>query len=250
MTPIPALLVCETQERARQRLTRRFEQAGFHVRSCDSAQHALQVLERQRFDALLCGLVLRDQDAVSFAHDLGLLGLRLPTVITSFQAVPIHVEANADPEPDWVRKAAEQARVIFTLKSACRASRRYRPRILHIEPDPFAASLVRTALARETDLWPGETDAAIETALAQARRPDLVILNPVEETPAGLPERFQRLARLSADIPLLLHARYRLHERGSLLPEACDLGLQGLDLVEVIQTLLLHGREAPRCAQA
>lgn len=249
MTQPPSLLVCETHEPVRQQLTRRFQSAGFQVRACDSAQHALRMLERQRFDALLTGLMLRDQDAVTFVRELDILGIRLPTVISSFQTT-LPAPNRIDPdEPDWVRKAAEQARVIFTLKASFRYSDRLRPRILHIEPDAFSASLVRAALEKHADIRQPAADALPE-ATSTAAGCDLVILTPVDENPERLEGIFHRLAADSPNTPLLLHARYILHAQGRLLPEACDLGLHGLDLVEVVNTLILHGREAPLCAQA
>ena len=77
-----------------------------------------------------------------------------------------------------------------------------------------------------------------------------MILTPVDERSGRLDRVFHRLAAVSPTTPLLLHARYILHAQGRLLPEACDLGLHGLDLLEVVNTLILHGREAPLCAQA
>ncbi len=250
----PRLLICENDPETAAELTLRLVHAGFWVEHATTTAEALGRLERQSFDLLLMNLILPDQDSLSFCRELRILGIRLPTLITEFDR--IHTRAHPDSgfhlsegrsndgEPEWVRKAAAQARMIFSIKTSCLRARGYQPRILHLEADPFCAGLVGAALRKGVHL----TQVADPGELARAATEDpydLVALNPAFPRDALLPA-FDRLLNQCPHTPILLRCRFPVGT------EAADMrsDRQDCGLMEMIQAMVLRSVAIPLCAHA
>lgn len=255
----PRILVCEHDVLLSKQLSRTLEGAGFWIDIVHTAQQALKKLASRQYQAMTLNLLLEDQDALSFTHELRVLGMRLPILVISASTLPkiaprlLHnVEADEGqasdnhPEPDWVRKAADQARFIFAVKSACQRSRDYHPRILHVEEDRFSASLVKAALRDSVDLIQAGDTAELDEAL-DAPSYDLALLNP-EMGDMGAEEVLHRIVALCPETTVIMHTRYQL----TLSPQDVtdDSAQTGPNLITALRTLLLHAMQVPLRAQA
>lgn len=255
----PRILVCEHDVLLSKQLSHTFEAAGFWVDIAHTAQQALKKLATRQYQAMTLNLLLEDQDALSFSHELRVLGMRLPILVISASTQPktaprlmCDSEVNQNPasdyppEPDWVRKAADQARFIFAVKSACQRSRGFYPRILHVEADRFSASLVKAALRDSVDLIQAGDNLELDEAL-EAPSYDLALLNP-EMVNMGAEEVLHRIVALCPDIPVIMHTRYQLTQCPQDIPASETQ--TGPQLITALRTLLLHAMQVPLRAQA
>lgn len=248
----PRILVCEHDATHSARLSQTLETAGFWVDTVQSGRQALKRLARHYYRAMTVPLLLEDQDALSFTHELRVLGMQLPILIVSTCAQPQvtpqqwkiprieleSVDVAPHPEPDWVRKAADQARAIFAIKSACQRNRGFRPRILHVEADRFSAGLVKAALRDNVELAQAGSAAELDDAL-DVPGYDLALLNPNLSDIAG-EDVLHRIAALCPETPMVLQAHYRDVQDGDATS----------DLVMTLRTLMLHAMQVPLRAQA
>lgn len=248
----PRILLCEHDEILNARLALTLEHAGFWVDGVHTTQHAMQKLAARNYQAMVVNLLLQNQDALSFSHELRMLGLRLPTLVLSAlssarqsTASTEAVTAPHDREPDWVRKAADQARAIFAVKSACQRSRGFRPRILHMEADAFSAGLVNAALRSCAELVQVGDSHALDGALDRPEF-DLILFNP----PASELERddiLHRIAAMCPDTPVTIQTCGDATEdfvNGEVI------GHGSAYVVHALRTLMLHAMEVPVRAQA
>lgn len=255
----PRILVCEHDVKLNEYLSRTLEAAGFWPDAVHSAPQALKRLATRQYQAMTLNLLLEDQDALSFSHELRVLGMRLPILVVSVTAQPkaaprlmrnpdidIDFSGEPHPEPDWVRKAADQARFIFAVKSACQRNRDFHPRILHVEADRFSAGLVKAALRGSVDLI--QAGDAMELAKAlDTPCYDLALLNP-DMADLGGEDALHRIAALCPETPVIMHTRYRLpFESQNILSGGADIGPS---LITALRTLLLHAMQVPLRAQA
>jgi len=257
----PRVLVCEHDHSVRQQLYRKFETTGFWVDTAATAGEALAKLEQRRFDAMTISLVLSDQDSLTFIQDLRTLAIELPVLVTSIRATrgalppamaaALGEELGLDdgPEPEWVRKAADQARIIFAVKTACQQAPERRPRILHLEPDGFSAGLVNAALGKHTDLRQVRAPQDLDDALCQGPY-DFVLFNPLFEDDMG-EALLHRIASVYPRTPIVLHTQYQLrHDEPDLWPLDHDMSPAGFGLIQALRNLVLHGAELPQRAHA
>lgn len=256
----PRILLCEHDPALNTRLLATLEQAGFWVDTVHSGQEALQKLASRAYQAMTVNLLMQDQDALSFTHELRVLGMELPILVLSAQMHPrtaprlmrnLDVDlplesSDPHPEPDWVRKAADQARAIFAVKSACQRSRGYRPRILHIEADAFSAGLVKAALRDCAELVQASDAAALDLALDTPDY-DLVLFNSELEDIDG-ETALHRIAAMCPDSPVAIQTFH-----GTLNDTFQDNDTHAGDndpLVNTLRTLMLHAMRVPLRAQA
>lgn len=258
----PRILVCEHDEALRIQLARRLESAGFWVDTAANAAQALHQLENHSFDAMTLSLLLADQDSITFLHDLSVLGLELPILVTSMRneraPLPARLAAQLDvdlgpdddgTEPEWVRKAADQARVIFAIKTACQRSRRYRPRILHIEPDAFNAGLVGAALNRNCHIEHVSGVDHLPEALCTGPF-DVILLNPSMDEQQSH-SALQQVSWAFPGVPIVLQSQYTLTPTGSdIHPIDNDTGRAGLGLIEALRQRVLYNMNVPDVAHA
>lgn len=255
----PRILVCEHDPKLRTRLSESLERAGFWADAARSAREALKKLATRQYTAMTLNLLLADQDALSLTRELRVLGLQLPILVISVCAEarrgpPLaphrdiaseRVEGAAHPEPDWVRKAADQARAIFAVKTACQRLRGFRPRILHVEADRFSAGLVKAALCSSVDLVQARHAQELDHALDEPCF-DLALLNP------GLGDLdgeaiLHRVAALCPQTPIVVRAHHALYSDG------CDIRVEGQggpSVITALRTLMLHALQVPQRAQA
>lgn len=260
----PRVLVCEHDVALSEQLSRTLEDAGFWIDTVHSTRQALHKLATRQYQALTLNLLLGDQDALSFSRELRVLGMRLPILVISTNTKPGRpprlgrdpdISPNAPPgrdsdrghpEPDWVRKAVDQARFIFAVKSACQRSRDFHPRILHVEADRFSAGLVKAALRESVDLIQAGDALQLDAALDESSY-DLALLNPDMADIDG-EAALHRIAALYPETPVILHSRAkRPHD---ISDAAVANGETGLSLTTALRTLLLHAMQVPLRAQA
>lgn len=255
----PRILLCEHDSDLNIRLLATLEQAGFWVDAVHTGQEALQKLASRSYQAMTVNLLMQDQDALSFTHELRVLGMQLPILVLSAQLQPkaaprlmrnldvdLPLETSAShPEPDWVRKAADQARAIFAVKSACQRSRGFHPRILHVEADAFSAGLVKAALRDCTELVQAGDAVTLELALDTPDY-DLVLFNSELE---GIDAEavLHRIAAMCPDTPVAIQTRYGTCD-GINADAAHTAG--NAYLVNALRTLMLHAMQVPLRAQA
>lgn len=257
----PRILVCEHDPAHSEYLLKTLEDAGFWVDAVHTTRQALKKLADRHYQALTLNLLLQDQDALSFCHELRVLGMHLPILVISGHArqpLPMRLMRNLDvdlepiadaehPEPDWVRKAADQARFIFAVKSACQRSRGFHPRILHVEADRFSAGLVKAALRNAVDLIQAGDTADLDEALEMPGY-DFALINP-EMTGIDAADTLHRIVALYPETPVIMHTRtgLQLDPPGgrNIAAEADDS-----DMVTALRTLLLHTMRMPQRAQA
>ncbi len=259
----PRILVSEHDDRLRDQLSRKLDASGFWVDAVGSAREALALLEHHHYDAMTLSLVLSDQDALSFLHDLKVMGIELPIIVTSIRndklQLPQKLMSNLDvdltlddsdePEPEWVRKAADQARIIFAMKTACQRSRHYKPRVLHLEPDAFNSGLINAALRKNCDLIQVNNLDKLPDALYLGPY-DLVLFNPLFPEDQG-EHALHQIAYACPNTPIVLHTEYAIYAaQEDFVPVNCEPDQSGLGLVQALQNLVLHGMEAPICAHA
>lgn len=255
----PRILVCEHDAALSEFLLRTLEDAGFWVQTVQTTRQVLKKLAERHYQALTLNLLLQDQDALSFSHELRVLGMRLPILVISGRTRPksplrlmrnLDVELTADaghPEPDWVRKASDQARVIFAVKSACQRSRSFHPRILHVEADRFSAGLVKAALRNTVDLMQAGDAAELDEAL-EAPCYDFALINP-DMPDISAEDALHRIVALCPETPVIMHNRSELQQES---PAVFSNGAMedAPDVVTALRTLLLHTMQIPLRAQA
>jgi DNA-binding response OmpR family regulator len=257
----PRILVCEHDTALGEYLYGILEDAGFWVDTVHTPRQALKKLADRHYQALTLNLLLEDQDALSFCHELRVLGMHLPILVISGCARPttpmslmrsldVDLEPIADaehPEPDWVRKAADQARFIFAVKSACQRSRGFHPRILHVEADRFSAGLVKAALRNAVDLIQAGDAADLDEALEMPGY-DFALINP-DMMGIDAADALHRIVALHPETPVIMHIRTNLHHKPQN-GRAVDTGSEDSDMVTALRTLLLHTMRMPQRAQA
>lgn len=257
----PRILVCEHDPALSEYLLRTLEDAGFWVDAVHTTRQALKKLADRHYQALTLNLLLQDQDALSFSHELRVLGMHLPILVISGNTLPntsVRLMRNLDvdlepitdaghPEPDWVRKAADQARFIFAVKSACQRSRSFHPRILHVEADRFSAGLVKAALRNAVDLIQAGDAADLDEALEMPGY-DFALINP-DMMGIDAADAFHRIVAVYPETPVIMHTRTNLHRKlqnGRTVAADPD----DSDMVTALRTLLLHTMRMPQRAQA
>jgi len=254
----PRILVCEHDTTLSDYLSRTLENAGFWVDTVQSGRQALKKSALHYYQAMTVPLLLEDQDALSFTRELRVLGMQLPILAisacsqaTAASDLRPHQEVcleggdnDPHPEPDWVRKAANQARAIFAIKSACQRNRGFRPRILHIEADRFSAGLVKAALRDNVDLAQAGSAAELDNALDMPGY-DLTLLNPNLSDITG-EDVLHRIAALCPETPMVLQTPCYVTQHGE--KPYGDASIP--DLVMTLRTLMLHTMQVPLRAQA
>lgn len=255
----PRILLCEHDTTLNTRLLTTLEQAGFWVDAVHTAHQALHKLASRRYQAMAVNLLLQDQDALTFSHELRVLGMQLPMLVLSavsqprrvpqlmrdLEAQPVQNPETTHPEPDWVRKAADQARAIFAVKSACQRSRGFRPRILHVEADAFSAGLVQAALRGCVELIQVGDAQALDAALDEPDF-DLILFNP-DLTGFDGEDALHRIASMCPDTPVTIQTCYNSADDSAADMSSMDSGAY---VVTALRTLMLHAMQVPLRAQA
>jgi DNA-binding response OmpR family regulator len=255
----PRILVCEHDVALGDYLVRTLEEAGFWVDSVQTTRQALKRLAERHYQALTLNLLLQDQDALSFSQELRVLGMLLPILVISDRIrpkAPVRLTQDTDmsastdeahPEPDWVRKAADQARFIFAVKSACQRSRGFHPRILHVEADRFSAGLVKAALRDSAELVQAGDADDLDEAL-EMNGYDFALINP-DTLDIGAADVLHRIVALHPETPVIMHTRSGT-QADPRYGHTDDADPGDADMVTALRTLLLHTMRMPLRAQA
>ncbi len=143
-----------------------------------------------------------------------------------------------------MRKAANQARAIFAIKSACQRNRSFRPRILHIEADRFSAGLVKAALRDNVELAQAGSAAELDNAL-DVPGYDFALMN-TNLCDIAREDVLHRIAALCPETPMVLQGHYRDAQNATDV-EGDDAAS---NLIMTLRTVMLHAMQIPLRAQA
>ncbi|MGA7800456.1 MAG: response regulator [Gammaproteobacteria bacterium] len=230
----PHILVCDGDQHVAGHLGRWLERAGITYDWAHSVRRARQWLDRYDYDALTVNLLLPDQDGISFMHELHSTGRGLPVLGLSIRgisrrqglALPLGQTA------DWLDTASEQARLIFAVKTAVHTMPAFRPHILQVQTDAYAAELTARSLRDCADLTQARTLADLRGRLLRGSF-DLILINPdLPDDPEGQAVPMVRAA--SSDTPVILHSTYRIMDDADDARAAGPVGTAA-GLVETIR---------------
>lgn len=206
----PHILICDGDQNIAGHLGRWLERAGISCDWAHSVRRARQWIDRYNYDALTLNLLLPDQDAISFMHELRSTGHHLPLLGVSIRGIARR-EGLALPlgkTADWLDAASEQARLIFAVKTAVHTMPTFRPRILQVQPDAYAAELTARSLQDCATLTRAKTLADLRRKLARCSF-DLILINPdLPDDPEG--RAVPVVLAGCPDTPVVLHSTYRI----------------------------------------
>jgi len=105
-------------------LARAFRLAGYEATVCDNAARGLELVKGQRFDLVLCDVVMPVKDGLALLEDLKTLGARVPVVMISGQAtVEMAVKATRLGAVDFLEKPLGTEKLLLTVENALRLER-------------------------------------------------------------------------------------------------------------------------------
>src|SRR5947199_426488 len=118
------LLVVDDNPNTLASVSRAFRLAGYEVTVCDNAARAVELIANQRFDFLLCDVVMPGKDGLSLLEDLKAQGISIPVVMVSGQAnVEMAVRATRLGAVDFLEKPLSTDKLLLTLENVVKLSR-------------------------------------------------------------------------------------------------------------------------------
>jgi len=216
---------------------------GYGARLAPNADLAWQLLQRERFGAVLLDLMLPGRDGVTLLRQIrGDAGLQeLPVIVVSAAAdrARQRLEASALQVLDWLPKPIDQERLHAALLQAREAEGPVR--ILHVEDDADVAEVVAARISFEL---PGAEVASVAT-LADARAhlreqaPDLVVLDLMLPDGNGL-ELLVELGQQRPPIPVVIFSALELgtQVRSNLIDALVKSRHGEVELVERLREML------------
>ena len=170
--PIDALpgkrvLICEDDRLVAEALSLTLGQAGLATDIAYNATQAKGMLFQNDYAAMTLDLGLPDQHGIALIRELRTIKktATLPILVVSANAIEGHNELSGEAfhVVDWISKPINRDQLLTALKQALKQVSTTRPKVLHVEDDPYNYQVV-TALAGEI--------ADVENApnLAEARR--------------------------------------------------------------------------------
>jgi len=117
--PAPRVLVVDDEEQIRYALELNLGREGFEIVGAANGKAALALLDEQRFDAVLCDLVMPELDGLGLIDAIRTRGLDLPVVLMSAHAdVDTALGALAKGATDYLAKPFRTDEVRFRLRKA------------------------------------------------------------------------------------------------------------------------------------
>ena len=118
------LLVVDDNPNTLASVSRAFRLAGYEVTVCDNAARAVELIANQRFDFLLCDVVMPGKDGLSLLEDLKAQGISIPVVMVSGQAnVEMAVRATRLGAVDFLEKPLSTEKLLLTVENVLRLAR-------------------------------------------------------------------------------------------------------------------------------
>jgi two-component system response regulator AtoC len=113
------ILVIDDEPAFLQMLQVILSRAGYQVTTVTSAEDALQLLERNRFDLCLCDLKMPGLDGIGFLSELRVRGIALTVIVMSaYGSTDTAVAAMKSGAYDYVNKPFQADEILLTLRKA------------------------------------------------------------------------------------------------------------------------------------
>jgi two-component system nitrogen regulation response regulator NtrX len=104
-------------------VARAFRLAGHDAVVCDNAAGALEIAKSERFDLILCDVVMPGKDGIALLEELKMAGLAVPVVLVSGQAtIDMAVRATRLGAADFLEKPLSTEKLLLTLENVQRVS--------------------------------------------------------------------------------------------------------------------------------
>jgi DNA-binding response OmpR family regulator len=165
------LLLCSSDEEKLEPLQQRLTSTGVEVDCAIEAEQAQRLLWTQHYDGVAIDLLLADRDGISFAMELR---QQHPWVSILVISTTQH-SGKRHPDPDWLSRSADYARLVFALKQAGQRFAGRPPSILHVEDDDVLAKMVENTIGKQTRLFRARSAQEAQSAMA-LRRYDLALI--------------------------------------------------------------------------
>lgn len=124
MNEKPHILIVDDEPAIRLTLETGLSLKGFRVSSAESGREAVEVLSKQKFDAVLCDVLMPDGDGLSVVRDLREFDKDLPLILMTAQgSVEIAFESISEGASDFIAKPFEISAVAVLLKRHLEAGR-------------------------------------------------------------------------------------------------------------------------------
>jgi len=118
------LLVVDDDANTLASLARAFRLAGHEPAVCDSAARALELVRHQRFDLILCDVVMPGKDGLQLLEEIRALAVATPVVMISGQAtIEMAVRATRLGASDFLEKPISTEKLLLTVENALRLNR-------------------------------------------------------------------------------------------------------------------------------
>jgi DNA-binding NtrC family response regulator len=118
------ILIIDDDSNTLASLARAFRLAGNEATVCDNAARALELAKGQRFDLILCDVVMPDRDGIALLEDLKNVGIAFPVVMMSGQAtIEMAVRATRLGANDFLEKPISTEKLLLTVENALRLAR-------------------------------------------------------------------------------------------------------------------------------
>ena len=162
----PRILICEDDPDVATLIGMMLAKAGFDSDSSHSADHAMEHLTANRYDAMTVDLKLPGESGLSLIgrvrrdEKLG----ALPIVVVSASAKEGELELSHEPLniSDWLEKPIEEETLTLSVRRAAARVKSGKPRILHVEDDPDIQHVV-SQIVKDVAIF------QLATSLEQAR---------------------------------------------------------------------------------
>lgn len=174
------LLICEDDVDQANYLQALLQSSDFYVDVAANAAQAKELLNNQKYDALLLDLILPDQDGISFIRELRTQKATqsLPIIVVSVMAETGRSLMNGDAFSivDWLEKPVDFSKLLKVIQLVKKSSAESRPCILHVEDDPTIQKLVFEVLQGEAGVENASTLQEAQEKLMTGKY-DLIILD-------------------------------------------------------------------------
>jgi DNA-binding NtrC family response regulator len=118
------LLIVDDEANTLASLARAFRLAGYEATVCDNATRAIELVKSQRFDLILCDVVMPVKDGLSLLEDLKALEITTPVVMISGQAhIEMAVRATRLGALDFLEKPLSTEKLLLTAENILRLKR-------------------------------------------------------------------------------------------------------------------------------
>lgn len=186
---IPNILICEDDVDIANYLKLVLEEYKFNILTCQTANEAKTILQKNTVDALLLDLILPDQNGISLIKELRQQYSisMLPIIVISVHAQKGKKELNGNAFPvlDWIDKPIDIDHLMKAIHTMQLAIKNRTPHILHIEDDTDLLEIIADALRDKVTVDGVSTLEQAKIEL-QHKKYDLVILDLMLPDGSGL----------------------------------------------------------------